>query len=885
MSGFIEGLQERGLDRRQFIAASAVATASVGLLGLSGCSTGENQVTDTSLQQPVQEGTWVTAGCNYDCGGRCLNKAYVVDGIVVKQKTDDTHEDTPDHPQQRACVRGRSQRNMVYGADRVKYPMKRSGWSADNPNGQMRGKDSWVRISWDEAIEIVASELKKAKDSFGNESILFPSSWTGPTTEIANVLHAFGGYLSTWGSGSFGSYSKAPTFGYEYWTTSINDRFDFLNSEVIVLLGVNPSWSSGGNGFYYYLRVKEAGAKFIAVDPFYNDSAAALGADWMPIRVGTDMALLLGVAYVLITEDDPGTNPLIDWEFLRNYSVGFDETMMPEGADPQHNFKNYILGSIDGIAKTPEWAFEICGLDTARIKELAYAIKKDKAVSIVSGWANGRVSETASMPQILMTIGCMTGHFGKPGHSCGANCHRGNINAGPFLYTLGSNGLPQFGAGLSVASGSSGPTVLEKPIKKVINTGDVWDVVLNGHGPVSESGGNVANVEQDFDIHVIANIMGANMETVTGGDRAIAAYRKVDFVFAVSQYPSGNAFYADVILPLVVFWEKTGFFSEIGTRDALIACSKLIEPMYEIKTSKEIALMLAAKLDVDADELFPFDEKQAWFNMLATTTVVDTDGITKVPLATIAQSDIDEWGAEGTPQEGKIALSDLLEKGEYQFDLKPGDNYTFIAYKDFVADPVANPLKTTSGKFEIYSQAYADLINTIGYATKDPLPTYQTGPERFEETFSDWTSKTKNDYPFQLYSIHYLGHAHSVFSNCQWIQEAFSAPLYMNTEDAAAQDIKEADTVLVESKHGRVLRRAYVTDRVMPGNLVLPHGSWKDPDSQEIDAGGNDNSLCGVRLTGYGVSSYNSIIVKISKYSGEPILPDVQKPRRVLVES
>jgi anaerobic dimethyl sulfoxide reductase subunit A len=882
MPGFIEQFKASGINRRQFVTASAAAAASVGLLGLSGCNNGANNQVTKAPNAPAKEGTWITAGCNYDCGGRCLNKAYVVDGVVVRQKTDDTHEDTLDHPQQRACLRGRSQRNMVYGADKLKFPMKRKSYSPETPNGQLRGKDEWVRISWDEAIDIVSSELSRVKSMYGNEAILCPGSLG--TTEIANVLHAFGGFIGTWGSGSFGSYSKAPTFGYEYWTTSINDRFDILNSETVVLLGVNPSWSSGGNGMYYYLRVKDTGARFISIDPFYHDSAAALDAEWMPIRVGTDTALLLGVAYVLITEDDPINNPLIDWDFIRAYSVGFDETMMPAGTDPQHNFKNYIVGGIDGIEKSPEWASSICGLEPARIKELAYAIKKDVKVSIVSGWANGRTSESASMPQALMTIGIMTGHLGKPGHSCGANCHRGNINAGSFLYTVGSSGLPQYGAGLSVGAGGGSTNQLVKPINTAINTGDVWNVVLNNRGFCSESGGNVANTEKDLEIHVIANIGTANMETYIGGDRAIKAYRKVDFVFAVSQYPNGNAFYSDVILPIAVFWEKIGFFSTIGTRDALIACSQLIEPMYETKTSTEIAMLLASGLGVDSSALFPFSEKQAWFNTLASTMVVDTDGVTKVPLASITQADIDEWGCDGELQEGKIGLGELLDRGSYQFNLKPGDNYTFIAYKGFINDPVANPLKTPSGKFEIYSQAYSDLINSIGYSQKDPLPTYQVGSERYEDTFSDWENKTKGEYPYQLYSIHYLGHAHTVFSNCEWTQEAFSAPLYINKGDAQKLGLDEADTALIESRHGKILRRVYVTDRVMPGNLALPHGSWKDPNSDEIDTGGNDNSLCGVPLTGYGVSAYNSVVVKVSKYSGSPLMPDCKKPRRVLVE-
>jgi len=97
----------------------------------------------------------------------------------------------------------------------------------------------------------------------------------------------------------------------------------------------------------------------VFIDPYYSESAQALGDEWIPIRPGTDHAMLLGMAHTLIVEDDPVTNPLIDWDFLNRCSVGFDADHMPEGADPQENFKDYVLGTYDGVPKTPEWASEI----------------------------------------------------------------------------------------------------------------------------------------------------------------------------------------------------------------------------------------------------------------------------------------------------------------------------------------------------------------------------------------------------------------------------------------------------------------------------------------------------------------------------------------------
>src|SRR5512139_2680617 len=90
---------------------------------------------------PTKEGKWVPVACWNHCGGRCPNFAYVVDGVVTRLKADDTHPDSPDHPQQRGCARGRAQRFQVFGADRLKYPMKRRNWQSGGGKKELRGRD------------------------------------------------------------------------------------------------------------------------------------------------------------------------------------------------------------------------------------------------------------------------------------------------------------------------------------------------------------------------------------------------------------------------------------------------------------------------------------------------------------------------------------------------------------------------------------------------------------------------------------------------------------------------------------------------------------------------------------------------------------------------
>ena len=869
MSGFIKKLTESGMSRRDFIAASAAATASIGLFGLSGCQPNkpkENEVVEKPGidRKPITGGNWVTFACNYDCGNRCLVKAYVIDGVAIRLKTDDTTDDTKYRLQARACVRGRSMLNFTYAPDKLKYPLKRKNWSPGNPNGHLRGIDEWERISWDEAVTTIVSELKKAQEKYGPKSILSPCG-TG-SHPIYSILNLSGGYIAGWYTSSYGSWLNCDVFGFSYSVgTNMNSRFDAVNTKTFMMFGNNPIWSSPGNPAYYYTQLmKDAGCKFFSIDPFYSDSAAQFDAEWIPVRYGTDAALYLAIAYTMITEDNPATNPLIDWDFLRKYTVGFDETMMPAGADPKHNFKAYVLGQLDGKPKTPEWAYEICGAEPDKIKKLARELGMKNAVTMVCGYASARQVETSSVPPLFVTLGCMGGHIGKSGHNCACSPHRSNINGGT-VYRQGADGLSALPA-----------------TTMTINVAEIWDAVLTGKTMMNTGRGTGPNVDAEVDIHVIACASGNSMETTPKSDRAVEAFRKVDFVFTVNQYASGNSKYSDIVLPETSKAEDLGEVNDKGVY-CVHVFQRAIEPLYEAKSARDMARLFMKKMGVEESKLYPFSDKQAWFNQLVNTTVLDSDGKTMVKMCTITQQDIDEWKVEGKPQEGKIAMKEVIEVGKYQPDVS---KFESLAFNTFIRDPVGRPLSTPSGKFEIYSEAYAKSVNQLRYTKIDPLPMYRTGPHRYEDSFIDWEKKIKGAYPYQMISIHYLGHAHTYFSSCEWVQEAFAAPLYMNAQDARDNGIEEGDTVLVEGKNGgRILRHAHVTECMMPGQMALPYGNWKDVDpATGIDIGAAASTCNNPPPTGFGVSAFNSMLVRVFKYSGPEMLPDYLKPRRVLYQ-
>lgn len=151
---------ERGMSRRSLLKWAGLATVGSAALGATGC-VGFNEKTPISDTGDVDEnpGEWIPCSCWVDCGSKGFNKALVKNGEVVRLGTDKSHEDSPDCPQLRGCARGRSLRGMIFGADRIKYPMKRKNWQpggGEAAHGELRGRDEWERISWDEALDLIA---------------------------------------------------------------------------------------------------------------------------------------------------------------------------------------------------------------------------------------------------------------------------------------------------------------------------------------------------------------------------------------------------------------------------------------------------------------------------------------------------------------------------------------------------------------------------------------------------------------------------------------------------------------------------------------------------------------------------------------------------------
>lgn len=854
----IEKAKNHVMSRRSFLGKSATLTAgAAAALTLPGCGL---QKVDSGMvaASSTAEGKWISAACWHNCGGRCLNKAYVVDGVIIRQKTDDSHEDSPDNPQQRGCWRGRSQSRQAIGVDRLKYPMKRKNWEPGGGKKELRGKDEWVRISWDEALDTVATELKRIKEKYGNKSIM------GQVNQgMERTLAEFGGFVTTWGSTSWGTWvdvgpAVMGPYGDSYSNTG-NDRLRLRDSKLIIMWGANPAWSSGGNPTYNFLQAKKAGAKFIFIDPLYTDTARTLGDEWIPIRPSTDAAMLLGMAHVMITGDS-AAKPLIDWEFLNKCTVGFDADHMPAGADPKENFKDYVLGTYDGIPKDTKWASEICGVAPEKIKELAIEYATTKPTAVICGGASSRTHRAEQTAQAFITLACMTGNIGIPGAGTGLSCHNRAGNAGPSLIKAGANGV----------------AAIKNPVTIKINQNEIWSSVLTGKYT------NGKNDVKDVDIRCIYYDAVSLLNQKMGLTKGIEAHRtKLEFVVTQAFSLNTQAKFSDIVLPVTTQWEKYGGFL-VGNRDILIWHSKVIEPVFESKDDIWVAAEIAKRLGIDPKKVDPISQEQQVFNQLAGAKVIKDNGKDFETLVTITEADIKEMGVTGKPQTGRISVKDFREKGIYQVTRTPGDKLGFTELENYRQDPEKFPRETPTKKVELHCQTLADKITNYGWTVKSPIAMYDKPEEGYEDTFKDWNKKVKGDFPLQMYTIHYRRRSHSIFDNIPWLREAFPQEFFMNTQDGTQLGLKEGDIVKITSRHGVVVRPLHLTERMMPGVTTLGEGAWLEIDEETgICTSGTVNILNGGIPTGQGHMGANSCNIKVEKYN-KPLLPDYKWPQRII---
>lgn len=495
--------------------------------------------------------------CASHCGGSCVLKAHVKEGLITKIETDDGEE-----PQARACWRGRAYRQRVYAPDRLKFPMRRIG---------ERGEGKFQRISWDEALDTIVNELLRVRDTYGPASILY--IWgAGDICQINNLrqLHKLlcrsGGFMRGWGVPSYQGGISAIQATYGTWRTG-NSRDDLLNSRLIILWGWNPASTVGGTNTCWYLaRAKESGVNVVAIDPRYTDTAAILADKWIPIRPGTDSAMLISMAYTIIKEN------LQDQSFLDKYTLGFE------------HFRDYVVGIEDGEPKTPAWAEGITGVSKATIEHLAKKYATAKPAALMTGIAPGRTAYGEQFHRAAMTLAAMTGNIGiHGGDAAGKSWESGSWY--PYEMRYGLAPRAEDGPNPVIDAGAMNGRPLWY-VPSGVHRVYLPDLILKG-----ESNGHSANIKLAF-------VQNTNyLNQYPNINKIVKALKNLEFTVVFEQFMTPTARFADIVLPTTTFLERDDIVFGVGTPFYGFV-NKVIEPVGECKSHLEIAQELAKRLDI-----------------------------------------------------------------------------------------------------------------------------------------------------------------------------------------------------------------------------------------------------------------------------------------------
>ena len=759
-------------------------------------------------------------------------------------------------------------KKRAYSPNRVKYPLKRVDWDPKGErNPQNRGKSKYVRISWDEAAQIVADEVKRICDAYGPLAILVQGDGHGEckmvhaphgcstllldklggfTQQIRNPDSWEGWYWGSkhiWGKGYIGM--MAPN------DNLVNDICQ--NSDMVLVWGGDPETTTWGFRGQFASRLlyfwTEIGVKQVYINPDLNYAAAIHADKWIPVLPNTDAALQLAIMYIWITE---GT---YDKEYVETHTVGFDKV------------KAYVLGEEDGIPKTPKWASPKCGVPVWTIKALA----RDWAKKVVTighyfggGMARGPYStEPARLECVLLG---MQG-LGKPG------VHQAQIAYTGMPKNVITGGADHMGPFASLTSQPYGERLL-KPHrgtptawgKQMIPKVLIEEAIRDGKVDFWGTGGHEEPTSDQYkkysypipkekggtEIHMMWTDTPCRVTCWGGGGEVMEAFRNPKIECVVAQHPwlENDVLCADVIFPVTTTLECDDISPCIREGDSfqsVVLMNRAIEPVGESRTDYHVVCAIADKLGMLEEVTDGFSDEELVkgtyvgmnFEQVTPWEEFKEKQYTVLPV----QKDWERWPA-----------------GLYEF------------YKD----PKKNPLPTPTGKLEFWSESLENAFPTD--EERPGIPKWIEKGITHDERISSYRA---NAFPLLVMSNHGRWRTHAQGDDIPWTKEAVTGkvrgwdgywyePCWMNPKDAEARGIKDGDIVRVYNERGSVLCGALVWERIMPGVLSIDHGARADfiiPG--ELDRGGAINAIAPQGLTskhagGQATSGYLADVERVS---------------------
>ena len=664
--------------------------------------------------------------------------------------------------------------DVLDAPSRIKAPMVRKSWFESGPgsNNHLRGAEAFVEVTWEQAEKLVAEELSRVKNQYGNQAIFGGSyGWSsaGRFHHAPGQLHRFlkciGGYTRSVGTYSFAAAEViVPHVLGDYWALLLEStswRSVIDEGRLVVAIGGMP-WkngqiNAGGVGRHvqreHMLAARDAGVEFVNVSPIRADVDDSLNAEWLALRPGTDTALLIAIAKTLADEQ------LMDNAFLERYTIGMDE------------FRNYLDGVDDGIAKDADWASAICAVPADRIRDLARRMAASRAMLSIS-WSLTRQHHGEHAFWAAITVAAMLGQIGLPG---------GGITFG-YSTTNGIGGHNTKVPGASLPQG-------QNAISSFIPVARISDMLLQPGKPFEFNGGSY----EYPDIHLVYWAGGNPFHHHQDLNKMLKAWQKPDTVVVNEWCWNSMAKHSDIVLPCTTTLERNDI--SISPRDPyVIDMQQAIRPIGGSRNDYDIFTGIARRMGIEAAFTEGRSERQ-WIESIYAATVerAKDKGFNMPDYADFKKAG---WFKPEPPAEAVVML------------------------RGFRDDPIAHSLPTPSGKIEIYSAVIAGF-------KYDDCPGHATWMEPFE-----WLGGATADFPLHLISNQPKTKLHSQLdhgSHCRAAKINQREPIMLHPEDARARNLVDGDVVRVFNQRGACLGGVIIDDQVMPGVVQMSTGAWYDP--------------------------------------------------------
>jgi len=710
--------------------------------------------------------------------------------------------------------------SALHDKSRILHPMVRKGFleRREASDRTKRGVDPFVRVSWDEALDLTGEELDRVRSTYGNEAIFGSSGWASAgqfhnaETQIKRFLNAAGGFVDQVTNYSFGAASVIvprvtgsiePVMSPTMWPVIVE------KTKLMVVFGGLPQKNSqvtkdgmGAHSMMEWLRkAKAAGVEFVSISPKRDDMPDFLEAEWLPARPNTDAALMLGLAHTLVVED------LHDRQFLESHCVGFER------------FLPYLTGEVDGVPKNADWAAAITEIEPDTIRDLARRMSAVRCM-VSASWSVQRSDHGEQPYWMAITLAAMLGQIGLAGGGFG----------------FGYGALNSIGDAIPKRPVPSLPKG-ENAVKAFIPVARFVDMLLNPGTEIDFNGQKITYP----DIRLVYWCGGNPFHKQQDINRLLRAWQVPETIIVHEPWWTPAARRADIVLPCTTTLERNDIGASFLDR-FYIAMQKAVEPVGQSRSDYDIFAELSERLGCHQKFTEDRDEMD-WLHHMYD----------------IARQGASEGGYE------LPSFDAFWESGHFEYpETKDGK----ILFGAFRSDPVGNPLKTPSGKIEIYSETIA------GFEYED-CPGHPMWIEPAE-----WLGAQKAvSFPLHLISNAPAHRMHSQL-DCGSVSRAAKIagrePVWLHPIDAEKRSIGDGDIVRVFNDRGACLAGAVVTSSIRPGVAQLATGAWYDPSDPgvigSLDKHGNPNVLTldkgASKLTQ--TCAAQSTLVEIETYDGKP---------------